>query len=142
MDTTHMTQTDCMSIAQCIRDSILTLAQSECATTYRTSRYSVPYDDYIMQHFAQQICWMQHLFNEADSPIDMTLFREEIIASLPSNTRAHQHDTSFVTLDEAAKILRKSVSTLIRWRNQGRCPEMFVKIGAAWYIDRTKLQAA
>lgn len=142
MDTTCMTPTDCLGLAQCLRAAILTIAQGERANKHRTSNYSASYDDYIMQNFAQQVQWMQYLFNQSCNPTDMILFREEIAASLSHNYESHQLNIDIITFDEAAKLLHKSVYALTRWRNQGRCPKMFIRIGASWYVDRTKLQAS
>jgi hypothetical protein len=124
-----------MAIAQCIRDSILGLARGECAATYSTSNYSTSYDDYIMQHFAQQTQWMQHLFAQAGNPIDMALFREEIAASY----RFYSDNSNIITYEEASQLCYRSVNTLQRWKREGRCPGAWVKIGAANMINKDKL---
>ena len=39
MDTSYMTQTDCLGLAQCLRNSILCLARGEFANHYRVPNY-------------------------------------------------------------------------------------------------------
>ena len=135
MDTSCMTPTDCMSIAQCIRDSILSLARGEFASQYRESNYSASFDNYIMQHFAQQVQWMQYLFDQAGNPIDMVLFREEITASY----KFHNDNSNIITYQEAADLCDRSVATLKKWKSKGLYPGAFIKIGSANMINKDKL---
>ena len=139
------TQAECLAVAKCLRDSIIALAHTNLLKKYKEIKRSTPYDAFIFQTLTQEIAWMRSFFALAGEPLDMIAFREELSAALCADC-AEQDSIStgsdIITFKEAAKILRKSVSTIKRWRDMGRSPEIFVKIGAAWYVDRTKLQAA
>lgn len=140
-----MTRAECLAIAQCMRDSIITLAQTGIAKKYRAIARNTPYDEYIFQTLTQEIAWARAFFALAGEPLDIVAFREELNAALCSDCEDQDSiaaGSDIITFKEAAKILRKSVSTIKRWRDMGRSPEIFVKIGAAWYVDKTKLQAA
>ncbi|WP_084158817.1 helix-turn-helix domain-containing protein [Solidesulfovibrio alcoholivorans] len=137
-----MTRAECLAVAQCMRDSIITLAQTGLAKKYRAAKRSTQYDAYILQTLAHEISWMRTFSALAGEQIDMVTFREELSAALCADQDLTGTNSNMITFEEAAKLLHKSVSTIKRWRDMGRSPEIFVKIGAAWYVDRTKLQAA
>jgi hypothetical protein len=135
-----ISRSECLSLAQCIRNSLLALAQTTYAKKYKSAKRSYSFDTYIFQSFAQEVRMMQSFYQLSGENVDMSVFREEIVTAQSETNELDANDANLVTFEEASKILRKSVSTIKRWKQDKRCPEIFKKIGAAWYIDKLKLQ--